>query len=124
MFRLLFWLILLVLCWPLALLVLVLYPLIWLLALPFCGATAAFLAWRSQGSRVTRILAALAPSLVWLASIPVVKLILICFPNVFAAEPISSLALAAIGWSVLPALALFVGAVPFLMIQRPQLRVE
>src|SRR5438270_1417149 len=56
----------------------------WLLALPFCGATAAFLAWRSQGSRVTRILAALAPSLVWLASIPVVKLILICFPNVFA----------------------------------------
>jgi hypothetical protein len=35
MLRLLFWLILLVLCWPLALLVLVLYPLIWLLALPF-----------------------------------------------------------------------------------------
>jgi len=29
------WLILLVLCWPLALLALVLYPLIWLLLLPF-----------------------------------------------------------------------------------------
>jgi len=29
------WCILLVLCWPLALLVLVLYPLIWLLLLPF-----------------------------------------------------------------------------------------
>lgn len=29
------WLILLVLCWPLALLALVLYPLLWLLLLPF-----------------------------------------------------------------------------------------
>ncbi len=31
----LLWLILLVLCWPLALLALFLYPLIWLLSLPF-----------------------------------------------------------------------------------------
>ncbi len=30
-----FWLILLFLCWPLALLALVLYPLVWLLLLPF-----------------------------------------------------------------------------------------
>ncbi len=29
------WLLLLVLCWPLALLALVLYPLVWLLLLPF-----------------------------------------------------------------------------------------
>ncbi len=29
------WLILLVLCWPVALLVLVLWPLVWLLSLPF-----------------------------------------------------------------------------------------
>ena len=29
------WLILLVLCWPLALLALILYPLVWLLLLPF-----------------------------------------------------------------------------------------
>ena len=33
--KLLLWLILFVLCWPLALLVLVLYPFIWLLLLPF-----------------------------------------------------------------------------------------
>jgi hypothetical protein len=32
---LLLWLILLVLCWPLAVLALLLYPLIWLLSLPF-----------------------------------------------------------------------------------------
>jgi hypothetical protein len=33
--RFLLWLILLVLCWPLALLALVLYPVVWLLLLPF-----------------------------------------------------------------------------------------
>jgi len=31
----LLWLILLVLCWPLALLAIILYPLVWLLLLPF-----------------------------------------------------------------------------------------
>jgi hypothetical protein len=35
MLGLLLWLILLCLCWPLALLALILYPLVWLLALPF-----------------------------------------------------------------------------------------
>ena len=33
--KLLLWLILLVLCWPLALLALLLYPLVWLVLLPF-----------------------------------------------------------------------------------------
>jgi hypothetical protein len=35
MVKLLLWCILLVLCWPLALLALVLYPVVWLLLLPF-----------------------------------------------------------------------------------------
>jgi hypothetical protein len=35
MVKFLLWLILLVLCWPLAILALVLYPLVWLLLLPF-----------------------------------------------------------------------------------------
>jgi hypothetical protein len=35
MVKFLLWVILLVLCWPLALLALVLYPLVWLLLLPF-----------------------------------------------------------------------------------------
>jgi len=35
MFTFLLWLILLVLCWPLALLALFLYPIVWLLLLPF-----------------------------------------------------------------------------------------
>lgn len=35
MLKFLLWLLLLVLCWPLALLALVAYPLVWLLSLPF-----------------------------------------------------------------------------------------
>ena len=35
MFTFLLWLILLVFCWPLALLAIVLYPIVWLLLLPF-----------------------------------------------------------------------------------------
>lgn len=35
MIKFLLWLLLFVLCWPLALLALVLYPLFWLIALPF-----------------------------------------------------------------------------------------
>jgi hypothetical protein len=35
MTKFLLWLILLVVCWPVALLALVLYPLVWLLSLPF-----------------------------------------------------------------------------------------
>ena len=35
MAKFLLWLLLLILCWPLALLALVLYPLVWLLLLPF-----------------------------------------------------------------------------------------
>jgi len=35
MLKLLLWLLLLVLCWPLALLALVLWPLVWLVSLPF-----------------------------------------------------------------------------------------
>ena len=35
MFKLLLWLLLFVLCWPLALLALLLWPIIWLISLPF-----------------------------------------------------------------------------------------
>ncbi|MGI8990790.1 MAG: hypothetical protein ACR2I2_14590 [Bryobacteraceae bacterium] len=35
MIKFLLWLILLILCWPLALLALILYPLVWLVLLPF-----------------------------------------------------------------------------------------
>ena len=50
MTKFLLWLILLVLCWPLALLALLLYPIVWLLLLPF----------RLLGITVTAVLALIA----------------------------------------------------------------
>jgi hypothetical protein len=47
MIKFLLWLILLVLCWPLALLALLLYPIVWILLLPF----------RLLGITVTAVLA-------------------------------------------------------------------
>jgi hypothetical protein len=38
MVRFLLWCILLVLCWPIALFALVIYPIVWLILLPFCVA--------------------------------------------------------------------------------------
>ena len=78
----LLWCILLVLCWPLALIALVLYPLVWLLLLPFRlvgiaveGALA--LVWalvtlpaRICGSRLTRLAGGTPPAPVWRAGRP------------------------------------------------------
>ena len=86
----------------------------WLLVLPLCGATAALLARRFKASSATRVIAAVAPSAVWFATLFVLKLIFLCFPQTFVAIPFRTLALASVGWFVLPALALFAGASPFL----------
>jgi len=89
----------------------------WLLVLPICGATAALLAQRRDASVSERLIAAIAPCIAWLATLPVLGLIVACFPGAFAAVPLRSLAPAAVGWFVLPALAMLVGAVPFLRVQ-------
>jgi hypothetical protein len=86
----------------------------WLFVLPICGATAALLARRADASPSTRLTAALSPCIVWLATLFVLKLIFICFPGFFVGVPLGTLAFAAVGWFLLPALALFIGAVPFL----------
>jgi hypothetical protein len=86
----------------------------WLLALPICGATAAFLARRSHGSPTVRVVAAVAPCIAWLTTLFVLKIILITFSGTFASIPSGTLAAASIGWGVLPALAMLVGALPFL----------
>ena len=56
------WLVLLLLCWPLALLALVLYPLVWLLTLPFrllgIGVEAAFSLLRAIVMLPARVLGA------------------------------------------------------------------
>lgn len=86
----------------------------WLLTLPLCGALAALLARRADGPSTARFAAALAPCVVWFASLFVLKIIFLCLPGFFSGVSLSSLAFAAIGWVVLPGLALFAGAAPFL----------
>jgi len=86
----------------------------WLLVLSICGATAAFLARRSHGSGTVRLIAAVAPSIAWLATLFVLKIIFIGFPGTFASVPTGTLAAASIGWFVLPALSMLAGALPFL----------
>jgi hypothetical protein len=86
----------------------------WLLALPVSGAVGALLAKRAQASSGERLLAGLAPSLVWLAVFGVMGLAFALDWNEFAGFPLNYFALAAVAWVVLPAVALLVGTLPFL----------
>ena len=86
----------------------------WIFALPLCGAVGALLARRAEGSRGARLIAGLAPSLVWLAVFSILGLVFACDRRDFAGFPLDSVALAAVGWVVLPALALLAGTAPFL----------
>lgn len=86
----------------------------WLLTLPLCGALAALLARRADGPFTVRLVAALAPCVVWLGSLFVLEIIFLCLPGFFSGVSLSALASAAIGWFALPALALFAGAAPLL----------
>ena len=94
----------------------------WFLALPILGALGAMLAKRAQASRAERFLAGLAPSLVWLAVMVTVGLSLVLDPRHFSGVSLSDFVLSTLGLVILPALALFLGTLPFLgnSRQRPQ----
>lgn len=92
----------------------------WLLPLPVLGAVGAQLARRAQASGAERLIAGLAPSLVWLAALAVVALIFACDRRDFAGgSSLNSLALSALGLVILPALALLLGVLPFLRDSKP-----
>jgi len=85
----------------------------WLLVLPLFGAFGAYLSRRAQGSPGARLLAGLAPV--------VVMLITMCLilPWAIALDGLSPLLIASfsvglVNWVALPALALLIGAAPFL----------
>jgi hypothetical protein len=86
----------------------------WLVPLPVLGALGALLARRAQASRSERLVAGLAPSLVWLAVLVVVGLVLAYDPRDFAGVAPHDFVLSAIGLVVAPALALSLGVLPFL----------
>ncbi|HKV77949.1 MAG TPA: hypothetical protein VJP02_07415 [Candidatus Sulfotelmatobacter sp.] len=86
----------------------------WLLVLPISGATAAFLARRSEGSSRTRLIAAVAPCVIWSTTPFVLGLIFLWFPQTFVGIPLRSLALSSVWLFVFPGLSLLLGAAPFL----------
>lgn len=91
----------------------------WLLPLPLLGAVGALLARRAHASRAERMIAGLAPSLVWMAVLAVLGLIFALDQRHFAGAPLRYLPLSAIGLVILPALALSLGALPFLRDSTP-----
>ncbi len=99
-------------------------PQMWLLALPFCGATAAFLAKRADGSTIVRLIAALTPCAVWFTVPFLLELLFLSFPHSLGAISLRSLAVSSFALIALPAPALLLGAAPFLGTTRPKVRCE
>lgn len=92
----------------------------WLVTLPFCGAIGALLAKRSEAPLGSRMIAGLAPSLVWLAVFAIMTAVFVCAPSYFRGFPMRDVARAAFGWILIPALLLLLGSVPFLRTVRVQ----
>lgn len=86
----------------------------WLCALPLSAAIGSFLAKRAHASSSARLIAGLAPSLVWLAVFCLMALAFSIDRHDFSGFPLDYFGLSAIGWVVLPALALLLGTLPFL----------
>jgi hypothetical protein len=87
----------------------------WLIVLPFIGAGAAFWSQCAGGGVLHRLLAALAPVLIWLG------LVLIALPISLIVDRGVPLALKAtavgaflVSWVLLPGMLLLLGATPFL----------
>ncbi len=90
------------------------FPVLWLLTLPICGAAGAFLARRAHGSSVVRLIAGLAPSLVWMAVFCIIGVAFALDWRVFRGFPMNDFAMSALSWVILPALCLLPGMLPFL----------
>lgn len=105
--------------WPHPLVVRISYvklavPILWLLTLPVCGAIGAILACRAHGSAAARLIAGLAPSLVWLAVFCIMGVTFALDWRVFHGFPMNDFFTAALTWVVLPSLCLLPGTLPFL----------
>jgi hypothetical protein len=86
----------------------------WLCALPLSAALASLLARRAQAPATARLLAGLAPSLIWLAVFSVMGLALLVDRQAFSGFPLDYFAMSAVVWVLLPAFALLLGTLPFL----------
>jgi len=87
----------------------------WLLAQVLCGALGAFLSRRGGGTRAARVIAGAFPAIVMFAICTIVIPISAIFEhNGFALRHPSALAFGVLIWAAVPALALLLGAAPFL----------
>ena len=98
------------------------FYIVWLLVQVPCGALGAFLSRRSGGSRVARIVAGAFPALTmfFLCGL-LIPLSAFFEHNSFALSQPSGLALGVLIWAALPAIALLLGAAPFLKELNPQI---
>jgi hypothetical protein len=91
----------------------------WLITLPVIGAVGAYWSMRAGGRLSHRLLASQAPSIIWLAiMLTVLTLSLVTDRHVPLVLKLSALLTYIVAWVLLPSLALFLGAIPFL--RKPQ----
>jgi hypothetical protein len=86
----------------------------WLCTLPLSAAIGTLLARRAQAPATARLIAGLAPSLIWLAVFSTMAVVFAIDRHDFALFPRDYFALSVVVWVVLPAFALLLGTLPFL----------
>ena len=87
----------------------------WLITLPFCGAAGAYFSRRGGGKRLNTLVAAVFPALAMMAVLCLILPVGIFLErNTFLIHHLPSFAIAVVIWKVMPGIALFIGAVPFL----------
>lgn len=91
----------------------------WLIALPIIGAVGAFWSKRAGGKLSYRLLASLAPPIIMLGSLlTILALSLVSDRHIPLMFKLGGLLTYIVAWVLLPSLALFLGAAPFL--RKPQ----
>lgn len=93
----------------------------WLVVLPLVGAIAAFWSQRAGGRVLHRVLASLAPVMIWLGIfLLMLPLAMVIDRHVPLTLKLEGLLTYIAAWVLLPSLALFLGTVPFLRKSQPQ----
>ena len=93
----------------------------WLIALPFIGAGTAFWSQRAGGGVPHRLVAALAPAIIWLGIFLIIlPLSLVLDRHVPLTLRLVAFVTYVVSWVLLPSIALLIGTAPFLRKPQPQ----
>ena len=96
---------------------LVYIPWVWILSLPFCGALAAYLCRHAGGDRLARLATASFPVVGYFGCFILALLVAPFAPD--GPIPWSAVGILVSSWALVPAIALLLGALPFLRTSRP-----